>query len=244
VRKNNTILPGFVVGFFAVAMSCFLARPSDAQSLPEWTFSLFLDAAVSQKMAANISPENNKNLASIGNAASLLRSAAVESYGSGIDSPGTLRAKLPEAYWRSMAFDYSLLIDRQAEMSKHSDQIASVAADLSAKLTFLNAVRSSGPPSNLTGNFPATIKVTVTTVGKDGAPRSGLYVRANPEAYGINSPPLYVFNSATSPRTSGVMPPGRAIIWIEDSSRKVLQSQPVSLGDLGSATAEITVALP
>lgn len=81
--------------------------------------------------------------------------------------------------------------------------------------------------------FPTDVQVTVKTL-KNNKEKSGFWVRCNPRAYGNSKPARYPFNSVSSP-TERLLPPGNYQLWVEDSAGKVLNSQPISIGDNGKS---------
>lgn len=227
------ILPAILVGG--------LLQVAQAQNLPMWTFASFQNAALAEKMDAGLQVEDRKNLNLIATSLTALRTSAAAAYGSQIANPRDLKKAFAPGYWSAMSADYDSLVKSRTNAAARSSLLALVAADLAAKAAYVEGANTG---AGFSGNFPSTVTVTVKTVDGNGVPRSNLYVRANPEAYGINGSPLYIFNSATSPLTTAPLPPGRAMLWVEDAAKHRLQSQSVNIGADGKDTDAFTIVVP
>ena len=154
----------------------------------------------------------------------------------GTQDAAAVQRNLPPPFRESIAADLaSIRMLRQSGDTRRAI-LEEVSADLSLKAKF------AGSGFGLGGGFPALVKVTVETV-RQGKKEDGLWVRANPRRYGVNSDPMFVFNSATSPTTTN-LPPGLFVLWVETADHHVIASQPVEIGAANKDSELIRFSLP
>ncbi len=203
-----------------------------------WTFADFQSAVIRIKLAGNIDTTESAALDDISTSLNGLRGRYTQAYGQDADDPQYLPHHLSKPYYQSMAADLFSLRSLPSDHAAQMQAIEDVRKDLSTKANFVSS------SLGVTGSsFPSVITVTVDTVDATGKRVYGLWVRCNPERWGVTSHPLFVFNSATTP-TSSILPPGYFVLWIEDSHKKVLEVQPIELGAAGHDTERISFSLP
>jgi len=176
---------------------------------------------------ATQNPDEKKSLADIGDLVNRLANRRLQSGMSG----------LPDEFVDSLAAS-TTAIDQSLppEGPARAEFLANLQRDLEIKDKF--STESFG----LRGGFAAIVNVSVETT-RNGQTVNGLYVRCNPIAYGSKEPPLFPFNSASSP-TSRKLPPGRFMLWVENADHQRVTLQPVDIGENGKDSETIRIEIP
>lgn len=204
---------------------------------PNWTFNDLQLAVANIEIGNNPNQQEQPVIHSISQAIGQLRTRYLQKFGDGSDTVSSINHNLSKEYSRSIDADFMSLRQLPTEQPKRLMVLKDIQADLVLKVSFNDNSLA------LSGTFPSVISVTVNTVNSQGTKVAGLWVRCNPQRYGVTKNPLFVFNSASTP-TSAMLPPGRFIMWVEDANNKVLASQPVDFGSGGKSAEQMTFALP
>jgi hypothetical protein len=230
VKVRKTIL---VLTWASSVAAAVLAQDSGTT----WTFSDFQTAVVAVRLSDNSDENERAILNQISSSLGQLRDRYIQRYGENSQDASSLARNLSQEYSRSMAANISSLRSLGDDHAERLAVLEDLNKDLSTKVAFFSHALGA------TGSFPSVISVTVKTVDAKGNDASGLWVRCNPRRYGVTNHPIFVFNSATTPTTAS-LPPGSFVFWVEDSTKKVLLSQPVQLGLAGQTSEQIRLALP
>lgn len=221
------IKPSLTSGATRVLLAvCAVAQLSAADAAKTTAALSALQETLTKYTLSTGSPDDKNRLVEMGNLANRIANRRSESGAT----------NLPDEYVDSLVADTKALDSLPPEGQSRTAALANVHRDLQIKAKY------STDSFGITGGFAAIIDVSVETV-RNGQPVNGLYVRCNPAAYGFNDPPLFPFNSASSP-TSRKLPPGSFVLWVETADHKRITSQPLDIGENGKDSETIRIAVP
>ena len=207
-----------------------------ALAQPDWSFRDLEAASRQLSNLRDLSTVERMYVALVKTSVDALHARYRSTFHSAGDKREEIRQKLPAPFRDSVADDLAVLQMLKQPGESRVTALADVSGDLALKVKFAESAFGLG------GGFPALVKVTVETV-RAGKKQDGLWVRANPRRYGVNSDPMFLFNSASSPTTTN-LPPGLFVLWVETPEHQFLASQPVEIGAGGTDSETIRFSLP
>jgi len=209
-----------------------------AQDSPkQWTFSGLQSATARVKFSGALSPKEGNALDGIVASLNILRTRYTSKFDENADVADQIAINVSQEYSSSMAANLVALQNLPTDPGHRLATLVSIQRDLQLKVAFVPSSQG------LTGTFASVIPVTVNTTNGNGQNLFGLWVRCNPQLYGVTAHPLFIFNSATTP-TQTNLPPGSLICWIQDSNNKVLLSREIDLGSQGITPQTINLSIP